>query len=414
MVSWSASLDAFVWRRGPAVVNQHIFKVVPFRELVEPRFLYWLLRRTIRQMVRGEHMRGMGMKHIKRGPFLSHAVAIPPLREQARIVSKVDELMALCDELEEKQQHRHTVRRRFQTSALDALANAESADELAESWERVRDNWEALTEHSDSAESLRRTLAELAVRGRLVPQEASEQSANELFPLIESERNALLAEGAIRKPRAHKPHPSDPRFQAPAGWAWTTLGALSFLITDGAHHTPTYTSEGVPFISIKDISGGHLDFSDCKFISEEQHKELRRRCEPKRGDLLFCRIGTLGRPVVVKTDRRFSVFVSVGLIRVAADHVSPDYLALVLNSPFLYAQYEEVKAGGSHANKLNLGSMPGLHIPLPPRPEQDRIVARFNELRGVCDELEQRISDQQKRASRFAESVVHSLTSSTR
>ena len=104
LVSWSATLDVFIWNRGEAWLNQHIFRVVPKEEIVDKRFLFYILRREIAILLETEHLHGSTMKHINRGPFLAHAIALPPLSEQRRIVAKLD-VLAECsrtarDELE--------------------------------------------------------------------------------------------------------------------------------------------------------------------------------------------------------------------------------------------------------------------------------------------------------------------------
>lgn len=99
LVSWSATLDAFVWRGEEGVLNQHIFRVLP-SPLVDKPFLYWLLKWVIRQLAESDHAHGLVMNHINRGPFLAHPIAIPPLAEQRRIVAKVSDLIALVDRLE--------------------------------------------------------------------------------------------------------------------------------------------------------------------------------------------------------------------------------------------------------------------------------------------------------------------------
>ena len=97
--------------------------------------------------------------------------------------------------------------------------------------------------------------------------------------------------------------------EIPIGWRFTKLGRICSIITDGTHQTPNYIEEGYPFISIKDISSGKIDFSDVKYISEEEHKALYAHAPVKRGDILFTRIGTLGVFVEVETDRIVSGFI---------------------------------------------------------------------------------------------------------
>ncbi|MCA6520676.1 MAG: restriction endonuclease subunit S [Pseudanabaena sp. M051S1SP2A07QC] len=92
LVSWSATLDAFIWDRGDAWLNQHIFRVLPHEKIVEKYFLFFLLKREIANLIGTEHLHGSTMKHINRGPFLSHEVALPPLNEQRLIVDKLDRI----------------------------------------------------------------------------------------------------------------------------------------------------------------------------------------------------------------------------------------------------------------------------------------------------------------------------------
>ena len=93
LVSWSATLDVFIWGREDSVLNQHIFKVTP-SDCVDPQFLFYQLRELIAEMAASEHLHGSTMKHINRGPFLAHFAGLPPLAEQRRIVAKLDALTA--------------------------------------------------------------------------------------------------------------------------------------------------------------------------------------------------------------------------------------------------------------------------------------------------------------------------------
>ncbi|MBD2316022.1 restriction endonuclease subunit S [Pseudanabaena sp. FACHB-1050] len=241
----------------------------------------------------------------------------------------------------------------------------------------------------DGVKNLRELILSLAMQGKLVPQDPSDQSARELLKEIEAEKSRLVKDGKIK---ASKPlpeiKPDEVPYDLPKSWEWVRLGEIATQITDGVHQTPKYLDTGIPFISIKDINGKTVSFNDCKYISQEEHQQINLRCNPERGDILICRIGTLGRATIVDTDRCFSLFVSVGLLKFPQHLIIPIFTHRTLSSPFLIRQYDQIKAGGSHTNKLNLGDIPRLIFPLPPLAEQRRIVAKIDELMARCDELE--------------------------
>ncbi|HCL5923463.1 TPA: restriction endonuclease subunit S [Citrobacter amalonaticus] len=260
---------------------------------------------------------------------------------------------------------------------------------------------------------LRELILELAVRGKLVPQDPNDEPASELLKRIAAEKAELVKQGKIKK---QKPLPEisedEKPFGLPEGWEWVRLGDLTSKITDGVHHTPKYLNEGVAFISVKDIDGNKISFNNCKFISQEQHEEINQRCNPEKGDLLICRIGTLGRVTIVDTDRPFSLFVSVGLIKTLLNTFSVDYLHKAFYSPCLLLQMEEIKVGGSHTNKLNLGDIPNLLIPFPAEKEQEKIVVKIAKLTSLCDQLEQQSLTSLDALQQLVETLLATLTDS--
>ncbi|MEU9685378.1 restriction endonuclease subunit S [Amycolatopsis japonica] len=256
-----------------------------------------------------------------------------------------------------------------------------------------------LVEVPDGLNMARGLVLDCAVTGGLVSQISDEGTGHEVVAKCQNSRGRH--DGSIKE--AH-------RFDGvPSTWAVTPLGDLAKTISDGTHKTPTYVKQGVPFLSIKDVSGGFLDFSNTRFVSADEHALLTRRVEPKRGDILFCRIGTLGIPVVVETDREFSIFVSLGLIRVDADLLLPEYVALVLRSPLMYRVYDAVKAGGSHTNKLNLSTVRQLPIPVPPFAEQRRIVKKVSEISSYFDELQANLVEREAARSELTAAAMVSL-----
>lgn len=275
-------------------------------------------------------------------------------------------------------------------------------------------NMELLATAPGGVAKLRELILTLAVQGKLVPQDPADEPAAVLLQRIRAEKDRLIAEGKIKrdKPLAEIAEEEKP-FELPAGWEWVRLGQIATQVTDGTHHTPKYLPTGVAFISVKDIDGNTVSFNDCKFISEDEHRQINARCNPERGDLLLCRIGTLGRPTLVDTDRPFSLFVSVGLIKLPKSSNLSTYIHLVMKSPLLVDQYQEIKAGGSHTNKLNLGDIPQLRIPVPPLAEQSRIVTRVEALMRLCDALEAKGQLEAAQHAQLVSTLLGTLTAST-
>jgi type I restriction enzyme S subunit len=405
LVSWSATLDAFLWNGEQGVLNQHIFRVSP-APIVDKSYLYWLLKWAIRVLADSDHSHGLVMAHINRGPFLAQTVGLPPLAEQHRIVAKVDELMALCDTLEAQQADAESAHARLVQALLDSLIQASDAQDFATHWQRLSTHFDTLFTTESSIDALKQTLLQLAVMGKLVPQDESDGSASEMLNAIADEKRKLEAEGRFKNVRHAKYIPEREAFDLPENWSWAGADDLTLLITDGTHHTPTYIAHGVPFISVKDIDGKTVSFDHCKYISEEEHTAINTRCNPEQGDILLCRIGTLGRPTIVDTATAFSVFVSVGLLKLPKTLDLSRYLHLALSSPLLYRQFDQIKAGGSHTSKLNLGDIPRLRIPLPPTAEQHRIVAKVDQLMAICDQLKTRLRQARDLNQQLATTLV--------
>ena len=175
-------------------------------------------------------------------------------------------------------------------------------------------------------------------------------------------------------------------FDIPDLWGWVRLGTLLGIISDGTHKTPNYVEDGVPFLSVQNISKGYFDFTKVKYITEDEHRKLCERVAPQAGDILFCRIGTLGKAIKCTLNIEFSIFVSLGLLRPIDPSVT-DYLVFTINSPLGEKWIQENKVGGgTHTYKINLSDIPNMLIPLPPYQEQNRIFAKLQELKPILHE----------------------------
>ena len=263
------------------------------------------------------------------------------------------------------------------------------------------------------AKDLKNSILQMAVEGKLVPQDPTDEPATVLLERIREEKHRLIAEGKAKFPKggesiiytASDGSPYEKRVDAkgrvlsdecvagevpfeelPEGWAWARLGSLLALISDGTHKTPQYTESGVLFLSVQNVSSGSFDLTKVRHVSRETHKELCKRAKPSRGDILLCRIGTLGKPIIVDVDYEFSIFVSLGLLRPISTAIAK-WICSCIDSPVGFAWIEDVKVGGgTHTFKINLGDIPNFILPVPPLAEQRRIVGRANELMPLVEE----------------------------
>ncbi|WP_366038005.1 N-6 DNA methylase [Rubinisphaera sp.] len=178
----------------------------------------------------------------------------------------------------------------------------------------------------------------------------------------------------------------DPLFN-PKEWNVVELDTVSHKITDGVHFKPTYTDAGIPFVSVKDITTGQLKFDNAKFVSEESHAEYIKRCHPERGDVLLTKVGaTYGRPALVDTDRPFSIYVSVALIKPDRSKIDPIFLKEVLASDELKRQADRAIKGAGVPD-LHLVEIRKFRIPLPPLKVQDEFVATSRAVHALEDKL---------------------------
>lgn len=147
------------------------------------------------------------------------------------------------------------------------------------------------------------------------------------------------------------------------------------LVTDGTHYTPKDMGAGVPFLTVKDVSHGGLDFTNCSFIAQEEYGAARAgNSAPQRGDVLFSKDGTVGKVHVVKTDELFAVLSSLAILRPKQDRVDADYLGHALQSPNVLSDALKRKTG-SAIRRIILSDLKQIRIFLPPLPEQRRIAA---------------------------------------
>ena len=239
------------------------------------------------------------------------------------------------------------------------------------------------------AADLRKAILQYAVEGKLVPQDNQDEPASILYEKIIVEKENLIKQGKIKKEKPLPPITDDDiPYNIPENWKWVRLGEVCDKITDGAHQTPTYISNGIPFLSVKNISNGFICFDDVKYISQAEHEILYSRCNIEKDDILLTKVGTTGIPVIVDTDKIFDIFVSIALLKINTKYLNNKFLKYTILSPMIQELVKLYTRGIGNKN-LVIKDIKNFHIPLPPLKEQERIVKKVDELMALCDKLEQ-------------------------
>ena len=254
------------------------------------------------------------------------------------------------------------------------------------------------------SELLKKSILQEAVKGKLVPQNPSDEPAFVLLERIRAEKERMIQEGKIKRNKhesviygrdnshyeklngIERCIDDEIPFEIPETWCFCRLGTILYKLTDGTHSRPKYVEAGIPFISVKDVSSGILDFSNCKFITDIEHKELYKRCNPEYGDILLTKVGTTGIPIIVNTTDEFSLFVSVALLKFNQNLMNNEYLVHLINSPLVQKQAEENTRGVGNKNWV-MRDISNTLIVIPPLKEQYRIVEKLRNTFNICNNL---------------------------
>ncbi len=320
---------AAIWNfDSPMRIQNHIHRLRSYINVCT-RFFYFVffLYKGI-GLIGGK---GIGIQGLSASALHNIIIPLPPLSEQHRIVSKIEELLPLISEYEKAE---------TQLAALNTTF----------------------------PDQLKKSILQQAIQGKLVPQDPDDEPASVLLERIRTEKQELIKAGKIKKDKnesiifmrdnshyelcggVERCIDDEIPFDIPETWAWCRLGSILHKLTDGTHSTPKYQSDGVPFVSVKDISNGYLDFSTCKYISEKEHKELFTRCNPEYGDILLTKVGTTGIPVIVDSTNEFSLFVSVALLKFNKSLIFNEFLITLINSPLVQKQASENTKGVGNKN----------------------------------------------------------------
>lgn len=265
-----------------------------------------------------------------------------------------------------------------------------------------------LTHQLTLVKKLRQQLLQDAVQGKLVEQIKKEEPASDLLRKIKDEKQKLIAEKVIKQGKLQEAEKQeDLLFNIPNNWVWCKLDELCRNITDGTHQTPTYTQDGIPFISAQHVKPFKFTPDNRKYVSYEAYLECTKNKKPEIGDILITRVGAIGEAAVIDIKMDFAFYVSLGLIQPLINLVNSRYIELVINSPYGNSYSKgNVSSKGSSAGNYNLGRLRSFQIPLPPPTEQNRIIQKLDELMQYCNELEASIKESESQNEKLLQQVL--------
>ena len=233
-------------------------------------------------------------------------------------------------------------------------------------------------------QQLKNAILQQAIQGKLVEQRAEEGTGQELFEAIQEEKEKLIEEGKLKKQKILPQITADEiPFEIPETWKWVRLGD-SLDVRDGTHDTPKYVTKGYPLVTSKNLKNGIIDFDNCKYISELDFIKISERSKVDRNDILFAMIGSIGNPVLVLTDTKFSIK-NMALFKNISSIIDMRYLYWFL---FFSQETMKKKASGGVQSFVSLKFLREFLFPLPPLAEQERIVEKIEELLPLVERYE--------------------------
>lgn len=394
----------------PLATNQGFKSCVPYASAMTEYLYLFLLQvgPSVDAAAAGTTFKEVSGKEVALIP-----VPVPPLAEQVRIVATVDTLIGLCNELDARQARRHRATTRFTSSALRSLTEARSPDDLRHAWQRASENWPVLAGSPERVDGLRQAVRQLAVRGRLTRTISSDGTATELLQsskaasldppdLVDAEGNAV-------------PAPYD----LPLTWRWVALGGVVTKILAGWSAPSTLqrrSGEEWAVLKVSACSWGEFRPDENKALSPGTAPRVDLEVKP--GDFLISRANTsalVARSVVVG-DTPPRLMLSDKTLRITPVRgCNPRYLNLANLAPVARTHHQQEATGTSDSMKnVSQRAIRRTPIPLPPGPEQDRIVDVVDRLNSLCDELEQALIAQTTLASQLAASLTAQRSKSCR
>ncbi|MFH4532040.1 restriction endonuclease subunit S [Vibrio diabolicus] len=384
--------------------NQQINSVTPF--LPVGSFIFNALRSSYFRRCAWELSSSTTIAILNKGKWESIPIPLPPIAEQHRIVAKVDELMALCDQLEQQTESSIEAHQVLVTTLLDTLTNSADADELMQNWARISEHFDTLFTTEESIDQLKQTILQLAVMGKLVPQDPSDEPAAELLKRIAEEKAQLVKEKKIKKQKALPPIAEGEKpFELPNGWEWCSLSCLGYFF---GGKTPSKSNSSfwggdVLWVTPKDMKRTHIDNSEDKITQAGVDSGLTL----VEVNSLMCvtRSGILRRHFPVALAKKQCTVNQDLKVLSFYDNTVADYVLLMMQG-FEQHILDKLTKTGTTVESLKFDEFSVYPFMLPPLKEQRRIVSKVEDLMIMCEELKARLKHSQIIQQQLTDSIA--------
>ena len=341
-----------------------------------PEFLMILLRvPATKEKIIDSSTQTTNIANISLGRLRPLQINLPTMQEQLNIVNKVSQLFDKCDQLETSLSDMQTLSKSTRRSAIDAVSTAQTSEDLHIAWERIHNNWKAITGTTESVESLRMLVLDLAIRGNL-----TSKTSQMIIPVISTQESP---------------------FSIPAHWKWCTLQEIT---EDLGQETPVSEFSYIDVASINNRTG---TISEDLNVLSAKNAPSRARKRVAQGSVLFSTVRPYLRNIAI-VNREFTpkaIASTAFAVLYPIKSVSPDFLFICLRSNF-FKTFVESKQKGVAYPAINGADLKSALLPIPPLAEQEQIIGVVTNLLNLCDQLEHELSQRSSLADKFSRSIT--------
>ncbi|MBS9008537.1 restriction endonuclease subunit S [Escherichia coli] len=370
-------------------VNQDIKVLSPFFSDIS-YYILLMMNGFERYIIENLTKTGTTVESLLFEDFISHPFMIPPFAEQNRILSTVKKLMSLCDQLEQQSLTSLDAHQQLVETLLGTLTDSQNVEELAENWARISEHFDTLFTTEASVDALKQTILQLAVMGKLVPQDPNDEPASELLKRIAQKKAQLVKEGKIKKQKPLPPISDEEKpFELPEGWEWCRLGSIYNFLNGYAFKSEWFTSVGLRLLRNANIAHGVTNWKDVVHIPNDMISDFENYILSEN-DIVI----SLDRPIIntglkyaiiSKSDLPCLLLQRVAKFKNYANTVSNSFLTIWLQSYFFINSIDPGRSNG--VPHISTKQLEMTLFPLLPQSEQDRIISKTDELIQTCNKL---------------------------